>query len=175
LTEILKQKIKRIKLLVLDVDGVLTNGKINMDAKGQEIKVFDVQDGFGIVFFKRAGFKTAIISARSAEAVTARAKDLKFDKVYQNAYPKTSAYQKLLKSLKLKDEETCFMGDDLPDLCLLNKVGFAVAPANAVSEVKKCVDYVTKCEGGDGAVREVVELILKTQGKWKAIIKGIIG
>ncbi len=169
-----RNKVKKIKLLILDVDGVLTNGKINLDEKGKEIKVFDVQDGFGIVFFKKAGFKTAIISARSAEAVTVRAKDLKFDKVYQDAYPKISAYQKLLKSLKLKDEEACFMGDDLPDICLLNKVGLAVAPANAVAEVKKCVDYVTKRKGGEGAVRETVELILKTQGKWKDIIKGMM-
>ncbi len=171
----LKNKIKKIRLLVLDVDGVLTNGKINLDDTGKEIKVFDVQDGFGLVFFKKAGFKTAIISARSTEAVTVRAEDLKFDKVYQDAYPKTSAYQKLLKSLNIKDEETCFMGDDLPDICLLNKVGFAAAPANAVPEVKKCADYVTQKKGGDGAVREIIELILKTQGKWEEVIEIIYG
>ncbi|VAX35435.1 3-deoxy-D-manno-octulosonate 8-phosphate phosphatase [hydrothermal vent metagenome] len=170
----LKNKIKKIKLLILDVDGVLTNGKINFDERGKEIKVFDVQDGFGLVFFKQAGFKTAIISARSAGAVTVRAKDLKFDEIHQDAYPKTSAYQKVLKNLKVKDEETCFMGDDLPDLCLLSKVGFSVAPANGVDDVKKRVDYVTKRKGGDGAVREVVELILRTQGKWKNVMKGFV-
>jgi len=170
--KLLKEKIKKIKLFILDVDGVLTPGKIILDEKGKEIKFFDVQDGFGIVFLQRAGFKTAIISARSSGAVTARAKDLNINKVYQDASPKTKAYQQLLKELKMKDEQVCFMGDDLPDICLLNRVGFAVAPANARAEVKKRANYVTKCKGGHGAVREVIELILKTQGKWKKIVEG---
>ncbi|MDP8212031.1 MAG: HAD-IIIA family hydrolase [Candidatus Zapsychrus exili] len=168
-------KIKKIKVLALDVDGVLTNGKINIDSKGKEIKVFDVQDGFGISLFKKSGGKTAIISARSAEAVTARAKDLKIDKVFQDAYPKKVAYNKLLKALKVKNSEVCFVGDDIPDICLLKQVGFSVAVNNAAIETKKNADYVTKKCGGAGAVREVVELILKTQGKWKEIIKPICG
>ncbi len=164
-------KLKRIKLLALDVDGILTNGKIVLDEKGREIKVFDVQDGFGIVIFRKMGLKTAIISARSAKPVEFRAKDLKIDRVYQDAYPKIHAYEQLLKDLKLRDDEICFMGDDLPDMCVLKRVGFAASVPNAVEEVKKCADYVTKKRGGEGAVREVIELILKAQGKWERIIK----
>jgi len=169
----LKNKIKNIKLIVLDVDGVLTNGKINMDSKGEEIKVFDVQDGYGLVLFKKAGFKTAILSARSAAAVTARAHDLKIDKVYQDAYPKINAYNCLLRDFQLTDEEVCFIGDDLPDLAVLRRVGLAVGVPNAVKEVHEVAHYVTQNAGGAGAVREVVELILKTQGKWEEILQSL--
>jgi 3-deoxy-D-manno-octulosonate 8-phosphate phosphatase (KDO 8-P phosphatase) len=165
------EKIKKIKLLILDVDGVLTKGDIILDEKGKEIKVFNVQDGFGIVLFRKAGFKTAILSARSTGAVTARAKDLKIDRICQDAYPKITVYQKLLKDFKLKDAQTCFIGDDLPDIEVLTKVGFSVAVSNAASEVKKKADYITKCPGGCGAVREVIELILKTQKKWSGVLK----
>ena len=167
----LKEKIKKVKLLILDVDGVLTKGDIILDEKGKEIKVFNVQDGFGIVLFQRAGLKTAILSARSAGAVTARAKDLKMNAIYQDAYPKTAAYRKILRDFKLKDAQVCFIGDDLPDIEVLTKVGFSVSVPNAASEVKKKVDYITKHQGGCGAVREVIELILKTQKKWSAILK----
>ncbi|MBU0467495.1 MAG: HAD-IIIA family hydrolase [Candidatus Omnitrophica bacterium] len=170
MTDKLKEKIKKIKVLAMDVDGVLTNGKIVLDNKGNELKYFDVQDGYGIAVIRRAGIKTAIISARSAGAVTSRAADLNIDKVFQDAYPKTVAYSKLLKELKVSSDEVCFVGDDLPDIVLLEKVGFAVAVKNAASEVKRSADYVTKKQGGDGAIREVVELILKTQGKWKNIL-----
>lgn len=159
-------KIKKVKVLALDVDGVLTNGKIIFDSQGKDTKVFDVQDGFAIVMFKRAGFKTAILTARSSKVVTLRAKDLNINKVYQNAFPKVDSYQKMLRDLKVKDKEVCFIGDDLPDLQVLKRVGFAVAVANAAQEVKKSVHYVTQKRGGEGAVREVVELILKGQGKW---------
>lgn len=160
-------------MLVLDVDGVLTNGKINLDQEGNEIKVFDVQDGFGIALFRNAGYKTAIISARSAGAVNVRAKDLKIDKVYQDAHPKTIAYENLLREFGLKENEVCFMGDDLPDICILKRVGFSVAVNNAANEVKERADYVTERRGGDGAVREAVELILKNHGKWENIINEI--
>jgi len=163
----LVKKIKNIRLLILDVDGVLTNGKIILDDQGKEIKVFNVKDGFAIVFARQMGLKTAIISARAAKAVTARAKDLKIDKVYQNALPKIKAYLRCLKELKVKSHQTCFVGDDLPDLAVLEKVGFSVAVSNAVEDVKQRVDYVTRSKGGEGAVREIVELILKEQGKWK--------
>ena len=164
-------KIKKIKCLVLDVDGILTDGKIIIDHQGHEIKNFDVKDGFGIVFFKKAGYKTAIISARSSAAVTARAQDLQIDKVFQDAHPKIDAYKKLLQEWHLHDEEVCFMGDDLPDMAVLKNAGFAVTVPQAVSEVKKIVDYVTEHKAGEGAVREVIELILKTQGHWKKVLQ----
>ena len=163
----MKNRIKKIKVLALDVDGVLTDGKIIFDSQGNETKNFDVQDGFGIVFFRKAGFKTAIITARASKVVTIRAADLNIDKIYQDAYPKINAYEELIRDLKVKDEEVCFMGDDLPDLPVLKRVGFAVSVINAAPEVKKAAHYITKHRGGKGAVREVIELILKSQGKWK--------
>ncbi len=167
----LNKKIKKVKLLILDVDGILTNGEIILDEKGKETKIFDVQDGFGIVLFHQAGFKTAILSARSTGAVTARAKDLKINKICQDATPKIREYKKLLRYFKLKDAQVCFMADDLTDIEALKKVGFSVAVPNAVSEVKRVADYVTKREGGCGAVRETIELILKVQKKWSGILK----
>ncbi len=169
----LKTKIQKIKLLVLDVDGVLTDGKIIYDSKGTEIKHFDVQDGFGIVFFQKLGFKTAIITARASAVVGVRSKDLGITRVYQNAFPKMTAYKKLMKEFRLRDEEVCFVGDDLPDLALLKRVGFAVTVPNAVHEIKKVAHYITQKQGGHGAVREVIELILKTQGKWDGFLKGL--
>lgn len=163
----MNDKIKKIKLLAMDVDGVLTDGRIICDSDGREIRNFDVHDGYGLIMFKRVGLKTAIITAKAAKPVDIRAKDLRVDKVYQDAYPKINFYRQMLQDLSVTDEEVCFVGDDLPDLQILKHVGFAVAVANAVAEIKKVADYITQKSGGHGAVREVVELILKTQGKWE--------
>ena len=167
----MKTKIKKIKLLALDVDGVLTDGKIIFDSTGREIKVFDVQDGFGIVILKEAGFKTAIITARVSQVTAIRAKDLNIDKIYQGVYPKRIAYEKMLRDFKVTDEEVCFVADDIVDIPILKRVGFGVAVANATKETKKVADYVTQKEGGKGAVREVIELILKSQGQWPKLIQ----
>ena len=169
----LKTKLNKIKILVMDVDGVLTDGKIVVDAQGKELKFFDVQDGFGLVLLREAGIMTAILSARSSPAVTARAQDLKIDKICQDAYPKLNVYQQLIRELDCTDEQVCFMGDDLPDLPVLKRAGFAVVVPNAVAELKKVAHYITAQRGGAGAVREVVELILKAQGKWKNIVAQI--
>lgn len=150
----------------MDVDGVLTDGRIIVDSNGVELKNFDVQDGFGIVFLKKCGIKTAIISARASGVIAHRAKDLKIDKVYVGVYPKTGAYESMLEEFKVPDEEVCFIGDDLADLSIMRRCGVSVAVANAVSEVKQAADYVTIRRGGRGAVREVVELILQAQGLW---------
>ena len=162
----MKGSLRKIKVLAMDVDGVLTDGRIIVDAKGIESKNFDVQDGFGIVFAQKAGLKTVIISARESDVVKHRARDLKIDQVFTGVYPKTSAYENMLKNFGVGDEEVCFVGDDLADLVVLKRSGFGVAVANAVFEIKQAADYVTKHCGGQGAVREVVELILKAQGKW---------
>ncbi len=167
----LDQRLKNIKLLIMDVDGVLSDGSINIDDDGKEVKKFDVQDGFGIVIFQKRGFRTAIISARACPAVAARAADLKIDKVCQGAYPKTSAYESVLKDFNLNHEHVCFIGDDLPDLCLFKRVGLAVAVANGRDEVKQAAHYVTVRSGGRGAVREVIEMILKSQGHWQEIVE----
>jgi len=166
----MKEKLKKIKAVVMDVDGVLTNGHIVYDSAGREIKQFDVQDGYGIVLCRKAGLKTAIITARESKPVAIRALDLKIDKTYQNAYPKLNVYRRMLVDLKVKDSEVCYIGDDIPDLHVIRKAGFGVAVRNAVAEVKRAADYVTKKEGGRGAVREVIEMILKTQKKWKKVL-----
>jgi len=167
----LNPKLKKIKLLVMDVDGVMTAGQIAYDHLGNEIKFFNVLDGFAIVLFRKEGFKTAILSARFSAAVQVRGEDLKVDKIVQDAYPKLEAYKKLARELGVKDDEVCFIADDLPDLAVLKQVGLAVAPANAVPEVKKIAHYVTAKKGGDGAVREIIELILKAHGRWPKIMK----
>ncbi|MFT5387512.1 MAG: 3-deoxy-D-manno-octulosonate 8-phosphate phosphatase (KDO 8-P phosphatase) [Candidatus Omnitrophota bacterium] len=170
-TVALKKKLAKIELLIMDVDGVLTNGKINVMSDGNELKMFDVQDGMGIVLFHRAGFKTGIISARANKATDVRAKDLGISKVYQGVHPKTDAYSKMLKELKVKNEKVCFIGDDLTDICMFDKVGVAVSVPNGVGEVKKRVHFITKNRGGEGAVRELIEMILKAKGLWKNIVK----
>jgi len=162
----INEALKKIKVLAMDVDGVLTDGRIIVDSHGVESKNFDVQDGFGIVFLQKCGIKTALISARESDVVIYRAKDLKIDKVYIGVYPKLSAYESMLKEFNVLDTEVCFIGDDVADLKLMRRCGVSVAVANAVAEVKQIASYVTVKKGGHGAVREVVELILKAQGHW---------
>ncbi len=162
----MRQALARIKMLVLDVDGVMTDGKIIVDDNGVESKNFDVQDGFALFLLRQTGIKTAIISARASKAVHVRGEDLQIDRIFTAVYPKISAYEQLLKDFGLQDGDVCFMGDDLVDLVILKRVGFAVAVANAVPEVKHAAHYVTGRRGGEGAVREVIEMILKAQGKW---------
>jgi len=162
----MKDTLKKIKVVAMDVDGVLTDGRIIVDSNGTETKNFDVQDGFGIVFLKKCGLKTAVISARESGVVAYRAKDLKIDKVYVGVYPKLGAYESVLNEFKVCDEEVCFIGDDVADLGIMRRCGVAVAVANAVFEVKQIADYVTVRRGGQGAVREAVELILQAQGHW---------
>lgn len=163
--------LKDIKMMIVDVDGVLTDGRIFSNSKGEEIKVFHVKDGSGIAFWHRAGLKTALISGRSSKAVTHRAKELGIKDVYQEVHNKLEAYEKILKKHDLRDEEVCYIGDDLIDLPVLRRVGFSVAVVNSPEEVVKGVDYVTRTPGGGGAVREVVEKVLKFQGKWEEILK----
>ena len=158
--------LKNIKVLVMDVDGVLTDGRIIVDSNGVESKNFDVQDGLGIVLFRKCGLKTAIISARQSEVVKFRASDLSIDQVFVGVYPKISAYEEMIKNFGCSDSEVCFIGDDVVDLSVLNRVGFSVAVDNAVFEVKEAAHYVTKQRGGNGAVREVIEMILKAKGLW---------
>jgi len=162
--------LNEIKIVIIDVDGVLTDGKIILDANGNESKSFYVQDGTGITYLHRAGIKTAIISGRESKAVVHRAKELCIEDVYQGIHNKIEAYEKILKKHRIKDNETCYIGDDLIDLPILRRVGFSVAVPNAPLELKRSVSYVTSAPGGYGAIREVTEKILKSQGKWDMII-----
>lgn len=164
------EKAKRIKLLLLDVDGVLTDGRIIYDSSGKDLKLFDVHDGLGVFLLKKAGIPTVLITARGSKAIRPRGKDMQVEAIFENIFPKTSILDKLLKKYKLKLEEICFVGDDLVDLGLMKKVGFAVAVFNACPEIKSCAHYITLKEGGRGAVREVAELILKSQGKWNSLV-----
>jgi len=166
----MQEKIKKIKLLAVDIDGVMTEGKINVLSNGEEFKSFDVHDGYGLVMFKRAGYKTAIITARASQPVQIRGEDLKVDRIYMDAYPKIGYYEQMLKDLDVSDDEVCFMGDDLPDLPLVKRAGLGVAVLNAREELKESADYITQTHGGRGAIREVVEMILKAQGNWEKAI-----
>ncbi|MDP6685965.1 MAG: HAD hydrolase family protein, partial [Candidatus Omnitrophota bacterium] len=138
---------------------------------GDELKCFNVQDGFGMMLLYKAGIKSVIITARKSRVVFRRAQDMHVQKVYAS-HKKFKMYQKAIKRFKVKDEEVCFMGDDLLDLPVIKRVGLAIAPPNAVEEVRNLAHYITKRSGGKGAVREVIEIILKSQGLWeKAISK----
>ncbi len=164
-------KARKVKLLILDVDGVMTEGRILYTEQGEEIKAFYIGDGLGIRLLQRAGIGVAVISARESEAVARRAEELGVTQVYQGASRKIEAYRNLLKNNQLRDEEVAYVGDDLLDLPVLRRVGFSVAVADGAPEIKKSVDYVTRKKGGQGAVREICELILKAQGKWKKVIR----
>jgi len=163
-------KAKKIKLLILDVDGVLTDGRIYYTNNGQEIKAFNVHDGHGIVMLKEAGIKSAIISGRRSRAVTIRAKELGIQYIYQGIFNKVKIMEKIIKKEKIKSKNVCYIGDDVTDLALLRRVGFSVAVMNSVPEVKSVVDYVTTKKGGKGAVREIAKMILKAKGLWNQII-----
>jgi 3-deoxy-D-manno-octulosonate 8-phosphate phosphatase (KDO 8-P phosphatase) len=165
------EKAKKIKLLLLDVDGVLTDGRIVYDSRGRDMKFFDVHDGLGVYALKKAGIPTILITAKGSGAIRPRARDMQVVKVYENISPKTAVLSKILKEHRLKNEEICFVGDDLVDLCLMQSVGLPIAVFNAAAEIKQAADYITIREGGRGAVREVAELILKAQAKWSEVIR----
>ncbi|MDD5730911.1 MAG: HAD-IIIA family hydrolase [Candidatus Omnitrophica bacterium] len=163
-------KAAKVKVLLLDVDGVLTDGRIIYDSRGQDVKFFDVHDGMGVHLLKKAGIATILITAKGSKAIKPRAKDMQVDAVFEGVSPKTSVLDKILKKYKVTSGQLCYVGDDLVDICIMRKVGFPVAVINACPEVKKASVYVTARSGGRGAVREVAELILKAQGKWEKLI-----
>ncbi len=155
---------KGIKLLLLDVDGVLTDGILLYSHEGFESKGFNTQDGFGIRLLQEAGIDVGVITARKSSAVTKRAQDLKLRFVYQGNSNKLQAYNEIVQESGLKPFEVGYMGDDWLDLILLKRVGFAATPANGVAEVKEIAHYTCNKKGGKGAVREVCDLILKAKG-----------
>ena len=164
-----RKKLKSVKLLMLDVDGVLTDGKIIYNDRGEEIKAFNVRDGHGLKLLMRAGIEVALITGRKSKVVLHRARDLGIKKVYQRVTNKIEIYEKILKEKKLKDIHVGFVGDDLVDIPVLKRAGFSAAVGDAIPEVKKVVDYVASKRGGEGAVREICELLLKVQNKWEGI------
>lgn len=165
---------RRVKILILDIDGVMTDGRIIYSIYGDELKFFDVQDGFGISLLNKAGIKSVIITAKKSRIVKLRARDMKVAKAYQGFIDKTIPFNDIVKRFQVKPEEICFMGDDLIDIPVLKRVGFAVAVPNAVDEVKQSVHHITSKMGGRGAVREICDLILKSQDKWNLATKKFI-
>jgi 3-deoxy-D-manno-octulosonate 8-phosphate phosphatase (KDO 8-P phosphatase) len=164
-------KAKNVKLLLLDVDGVLTDGTITYTHNGEEIKSFHTRDGMGIRLLREAGIETGLITARSSEAVTRRAKDLSLKYVYQKVENKLHLFEQLLGELTIESNEVAYMGDDWLDLALLKRVGFSASVADGVLEVRQLVDYVTRASGGYGAVREVCDLILEAKGIQDSLLK----
>ena len=164
----LRERCARIELLIVDVDGVLTDGRIVVDDRGVETKNFHVRDGLGLAVWRRAGKRSAILSGRSAQVVDRRAEELKIDRVYQGVEDKGGALRSLLEELALEPERACYVGDDLNDLPALLAVGLAACPADAVAEVRRAAQLTTRAAGGKGVVREVVETIMMAQGLWRA-------
>ena len=196
-----KARAKKIKLFLFDVDGVMTDGKIwifpapagvpesslqKASAHGGqggfglvsssliEAKGFNAHDGTGISLLKLAGIKTGVITKRMSETVALRARDLRMDHVYQGIQDKRSAFEEILRKENLNANEAAFVGDDVIDLPVLRHCGLAIATKNARPEVKREAHYITPHSGGDGAVRDAVEYVLKAQGRWKAIFEGYI-
>ena len=162
-----KSRLGRIKLLGMDVDGVLSEGYLIWQANGQEIKRFHVHDGWGLAMASKAGIKLALLTARRSKVTAIRARTLHITDVLVSRVDKLKLYKSLKKKYRLKDEEIAYMGDDWLDIPVIRECGFGVAVKNARPEVKKVADYVTKITGGHGAVREIVEMILAAQGKLK--------
>jgi 3-deoxy-D-manno-octulosonate 8-phosphate phosphatase (KDO 8-P phosphatase) len=165
----IQAKASIIKLLLFDVDGVLTDGKILLHPDGTESKQFDIKDGTGLVWAQRAGLKVGLLSARSAAATTQRAAQLGIAIVHQGVASKSLAYDDILRQHDLTDADVAYMGDDVLDLPVIVRAGLSASPSDAVEEVRRRVDFVSRAGGGDGAARELVELVLKAQGRWEPL------
>lgn len=171
MTEETSIELKAIELLVLDVDGVLTNGHLIVHGDGSESKVFHTLDGHGIRMWRRAGLEVALLSGRQSEPTGRRADQLEIPYVIQDCHFKLPALERLVAELDLHAANVAYVGDDLPDLPAIRFAGFGVATANAVEEVKAYADYVTMRPGGEGAVREVIEHILKHSNRWQPLME----
>jgi 3-deoxy-D-manno-octulosonate 8-phosphate phosphatase (KDO 8-P phosphatase) len=173
-SEAVVRRAKKIRLLLMDVDGVLTDGRIYLqslpDGTAMEMKVFHAQDGAGLKLAHAMGVRTGLITGRDSPATARRAREAQVDYVCQHRDQKLPAYEEILREAGVGDGETAYIGDDLPDLPVMARVGLAIAVANATPEVKRAAHHVTARAGGAGAVREVVELILKAQGRWQKAI-----
>jgi 3-deoxy-D-manno-octulosonate 8-phosphate phosphatase (KDO 8-P phosphatase) len=163
----------RIELLLLDVDGVLTDGRVTYTDGGEEVKAFHVRDGSGIKYWRRSGKRVALLSGRASPVVNRRADELGIDLVIQGVDEKLVAFRRILSETGLQGEQVCAVGDDLPDLPVLVRCGLAVAVADAVAEVKAAAAHVTMARGGEGAVRETIEWLMHGQGSWDAIVASL--
>ena len=170
----LKKRAAQIKLLLMDVDGTMTDGGVLLlsqpDGSALEIKKFDAHDGQGLTLAHTAGIRTGCITGRESPALLRRAREMKMEYVYMKIPLKMPAYEEILGKAGLKDSEVAFVGDDLPDIPILKRVGLAVAVGDAVADVKKVAHYTTHAHAGKGAIREAIELILKSKGLWDELI-----
>ena len=166
----LNSQLRRVKLLLTDVDGVMTDGSVFITSDG-EFKQFNIQDGLGLMLLRKCGIKVGWISARPSAVTARRAAELQIDYLVQEKARKVDAAENILQAAGLKWADVCFVGDDVVDLCLLKRAGVAVAVANAIDEAKAMAHYITKARGGHGAVREVVTMILKAQGFWPKLVR----
>ena len=162
----MKERAARIKLLLLDVDGVMTDGRIIMNDRGEETKSFDVKDGLGLKMLMAAGIRVALVTGRESRTLSLRAEDLNISEVYQGVSDKSALCKRLMNDKGLRKQEICSMGDDLPDLAMFMESGLRIAVADAAKEVREAADFITKSRGGYGAVREACEWLLKCQDKW---------
>ncbi|MCF8151795.1 MAG: phenylphosphate carboxylase subunit delta [Burkholderiaceae bacterium] len=167
------EKAKDIKLVILDVDGVMTDGRIVIDDNGVESRNFDIKDGMGVVVLMMSGVEVAIITSKKSGAVRHRAEELKIKRFHEGIKKKTEPYEEMLKEMGITDAQVAYVGDDLVDLSMMKRVGLPIAVGDAVADVKQHAAYVTKARGGYGAVREVAEMILKAQDKWDKILSKI--
>lgn len=170
----LKKRAAQIQLLLMDVDGTMTDGSVTLlsqpDGTALEIKTFDAHDGQGLTLAQTAGLRTGCITGRESSALLRRAREMKMEFIYMKQPQKIPAYEEILEKARVPDSATAFIGDDLPDIPLLRRAGLAIAVGNAVPEVKEAAHYVTRAFGGRGAVREAVELILKAKGIWEEML-----
>jgi 3-deoxy-D-manno-octulosonate 8-phosphate phosphatase (KDO 8-P phosphatase) len=170
----LKKRAAQVQLLLMDVDGTLTNGDVTLlsqpDGSALEIKTFDAHDGQGLTLAVTAGLRTGCITGRESSALLRRAREMKMEFIYMKQPLKMPAYEEILRKAGVSDAAVAYMGDDLPDIPLMLRTGLAVAVGDAVPEVKKVAHYTTKALAGRGAVREAIELILKSKGIWEAMI-----
>lgn len=162
---------RRVELILSDVDGVLTDGGIWYDNQGVELKAFHIRDGLGIKLWQRAGFSFGLLTARTSHIVKVRAQELGIHLVRQGFENKLPAAQDILRELRLDADQACYIGDDLTDLPVIRHVGLGVAVADAVAEVRSAAGYITKSPGGRGAVRELIELVLKSKGRWEDVVQ----
>jgi 3-deoxy-D-manno-octulosonate 8-phosphate phosphatase (KDO 8-P phosphatase) len=169
------KRARQIQVLLMDVDGTITTGAVVLvsqpDGTALEIKIFDAHDGQGLSLARTAGIRTGVITGRGSAALRRRARELDIEFVYEKQPHKIAAYEEILKKTGVPESVVAFIGDDLPDLTVMRRVGFSVAVANSAPEVIAAAHYVTKAKGGEGAAREVVELILKSKGVWKEMIE----
>lgn len=175
MNETVLERAKRIQVLLMDCDGVLTDGWIILLPDGQEVKAFNAQDGHGLKLAQRAGIRSGVITGRRSGALDQRASEVGIEFLFQSAKDKSGCLDELIQAHGFAEDTIAFIGDDLPDIPVMHRVGFSIAVNNAVDEVKAIAHYVTQKSGGHGAVREVIELILKAQNKWEGQVSRFFG